>query len=97
MATRSSASKKLRIKNPRWIHTCTQMPYPVMLVIGREAAAERALFVDRANSRKFPDVHWMEISSPEQIKQIEFVGETIDVASVLQWKRKMLAAGPATP
>ena len=34
-----------------------------MLVIGREAAAERALFVDRANSRKFPDVRWMEISS----------------------------------
>jgi len=34
-----------------------------MLVIGREAAAERALFVDRATSRKFPDVRWMEISS----------------------------------
>jgi hypothetical protein len=34
-----------------------------MLVIGREAAAERALFVDRAFSRKFPDVRWMEISS----------------------------------
>lgn len=64
----------------------------MMLVIGREAAAERALFVDRAKSRKFPDVRWMEISSllrreldagrsPEQIKQIEFVAETLDMAS----------------
>ena len=79
----------------------------MMLVIGREAAAERALFVDRVASRKFPDLRWMEISSllrrelaagrsPEQIKQIEFVGETMDMASVLQWKRKMLEAGPAT-
>ena len=25
--------------------------------------------------------------SPEQIQQIEFVGETLDMASVLQWKR----------
>ena len=31
--------------------------------------------------------------SPEQIKQIEFVGETLDMASVLQGKRKILAAG----
>ena len=79
-----------------------------MLVIGREAAAERALFVDRANSRKFPDARWLEISSllrreldagrsPEQIKQIEFVAETLDMASVLQWKRKMLEAGQVTP
>jgi hypothetical protein len=50
------------------------------------------LFADRATSRRFPDVRWMEISSlrrlelaagrsPEQIKQIEFVGETLDMAS----------------
>ncbi|HBH74290.1 MAG TPA: hypothetical protein DDY43_12855 [Synechococcales bacterium UBA10510] len=63
-----------------------------MLVIGREAAAERALFVDRADSRKFPDLRWMEISGllrrelaagrcPKQNKQIEFVGETLDMAS----------------
>jgi hypothetical protein len=82
------------------------MPYPVMLVIGREAAAERALFVDRATRRKSPDVRWMEISSllrrelaagrsPEQIKQIEFVGETLDMACVLQWKRKILTTGAA--
>jgi hypothetical protein len=63
MAARSSASKSSASKNPRWIHTWTQQPFPVMLVIGREAAAERALFVDCATSRKFPDVRWMEISS----------------------------------
>ena len=79
-------------KKPRWIHTWIQQPFPVVLVIGREAAAERALFADRATRRKFPDVRWMEISSllrrelaagrsPEQIKQIKFVGENLDMAS----------------
>ena len=34
--------------------------------------------------------------SPEQIEQIEFVGDTLDIASVLQWKRKNLpTADPA--
>jgi GTPase SAR1 family protein len=52
-------------------------------------------------SRAFPDVRWMEISSvlqrqlaagrsPEQIRQIEFVGESLDMASVLKWRRKLL-------
>ena len=59
-------------------------------------------------SRVFPDVRWMEISSvlqrelaagrsPEQIRQIEFVGESLDMASVLQWRRKILAAAEAAP
>ena len=116
------------IKKPRWIHTWTQQPGPVMLVIGREAAAGRyaqvtdslwrrlpvgssrfdldlkqelSFFVERPGSRAFPDVRWMEISSvlqrelasgrsPEQIRQIEFVGESLDMASVLQWRRKIL-------
>jgi GTPase SAR1 family protein len=89
---RNDGREIFSIKNPRWIHTWTQQPFPVMLVISREAPAERALFVDCAYSRKFPDVRWMEISSllrrelaagrsPEQIKQIEFVGETLDMAS----------------
>jgi WD40 repeat protein len=133
------------IKKPRWIHTWTQQPGPVMLVIGREAAADPhsywvdslrqgnsegftfrqaradattrfdpdgiqqiSLFADRSNSRAFPDVRWMEISSvlqrelaagrsPEQIRQIEFVGESLDMASVLQWRRKILAAAEAAP
>ena len=116
------------IKKPRWIHTWTQQPYPVMLVIGKEATADSeaifadslrhgradassrfdskrihrsSYFVDRSNSRAFPDVRWMEISSvlqrqlaagrsPEQIRQIEFVGESLDMASVLRWRRKIL-------
>jgi GTPase SAR1 family protein len=123
------------IKKPRLIHTWTQQPGPVMLVIGREAAAGRyaqvtdslwrrlpvgssrfnldlkqelSYFVERPGSRTFPDVRWMEISSvlqrelaagrsPEQIRQIEFVGESLDMASVLQWRRKILAAAEAAP
>ena len=76
----------------------------MVLVIGREAAAERALFVDRANSRKFPDARWLEISSllrrelaagrrPVQIKQIEFVAETLDMASVLRWRNRIVPDG----
>jgi hypothetical protein len=88
---RHDGREMFNIKKPRWIHTWTQQPYPVMLVIGREAAAERALFVDRARSRKFPDVRWMEISSllrrelaaDRSPEQIEFVGETLDMARVL--------------
>jgi hypothetical protein len=35
--------------------------------------------------------------SPEQIRQIEFVGESLDMASVLKWRRKILAAAEAAP
>ena len=119
------------IKKPRWIHTWTQQPGPVMLVIGLPATDEilsslieenphiwdqdlfrklnsmrRSIHRSRSagyfESRAFPDVRWMEISSvlqrelasgrsPEQIRQIEFVGESLDMASVLQWRRKILA------
>jgi hypothetical protein len=59
-------------------------------------------------TRAFPDVRWMEISSvlqrelaagrsPEQIRQIEFVGESLDMASVLRWRRNILAAAEAAP
>ena len=59
-------------------------------------------------TRAFPDARWMEISSVlqrelpagrsrEQIRQIEFVGESLDMASVLQWRRKILAAAEAAP
>jgi hypothetical protein len=113
---RSDGREMFTIKKPRWIHAWTQQPYPVMLVIGREAAAEqpeerafeRAFFADRSNSRTFPDVRWMEISSvlrrelaagrtPEQITEIEFVGERLDMESVLQWRRRILAADEAAP
>ena len=66
-----------------------------------ERIHQSSLFTQRSNSRAFPDVRWMEISSvlqrqlaaglsPEQIRQIEFVGESLDMASVLQWRRKIL-------
>lgn len=56
----------------------------------------------RSDHRAFLDVRWMEISSvlqrerdagrrPEQIKQIVFNVEPLDLASVLHWRRKILA------
>ncbi|MBM5815511.1 MAG: DUF4365 domain-containing protein [Cyanobacteria bacterium K_Offshore_surface_m2_239] len=139
---RADGREMFAIKKPRWIHTWTQQPGPVMLVIGREAGfdldaecddevafphttttAERILSAaivqrlksrhseffstSRSGSRAFPDVRWMEISSvlqrelaagrrPEEIKQIEFEGEPLDMASVLRWRRRILAeAAPA--
>jgi hypothetical protein len=55
----------------------------------------------RHDNRAFPDVRWMEISSvlrreleagrdPDQIRQIDFDGEPLDMASVLRWRRKIL-------
>jgi small GTP-binding protein len=125
------------IKKPRWIHTWTQQPGPVMLVIGLPAPDEILSSLIEENphirdedvfrkinsmrssihrsrssgyfeTRAFPDVRWMEISSvlqrelaagrsPEQIRQIEFVGESLDMASVLKWRRKILAAAEAAP
>ena len=88
-----------------------------MLVIGREAPKlgygdrmekQRRQFSepfdDRYETRAFPDVRWMEISSvlqqqldgglrPEEIKQIEFVGETLDMASVLRWRNRIVLDG----
>jgi hypothetical protein len=68
-----------------------------------ERIHQSSLFAHRSNSRLYPDVRWMEISSvlrqqlaagrsPEQIRQIEFVGESLDMASVLQWRRKIFDA-----
>jgi hypothetical protein len=76
-----------------------------MLVIGRSAttAHERDGLESGSRERRvFPDVRWMEISSvlnrelaagrsPEQITQIEFTGEPLDLASVLRWRRRVLA------
>ncbi|MEB3167964.1 MAG: TIR domain-containing protein [Synechococcaceae cyanobacterium] len=112
---RADGREMFAIKKPRWIRTWTQQPGPVMLVIGREAPKlgkedrmekQRRQFAepfdDRYETRAFPDVRWMEISSvlqqqmvsglrPEDIKQIEFLGETLDLASVLRWRRRILA------
>jgi hypothetical protein len=102
---RTDGGEFFPIKKPRWIRTWTQQPYPVMLVIGRSAttAHERDWLEGSSRERRaFPDVRWMEISSvlrskleagllPEQITQIEFTGEPLDLASVLRWRRRVLA------
>jgi GTPase SAR1 family protein len=114
---RAGGREMFAIKKPRWIRTWTQQPGPVMLVIGREAPKlgygdrmekQRRQFSepfdDRYETRAFPDVRWMEISSvlqqqldgglrPEEIKQIEFVGETLDMASVLRWRNRIVLDG----
>ena len=116
---RSDGREMFSIKKPRWVHTWTQQPFPVMLVIGRPAAPHRqrdgfdgegdprkwfgpdVSAASRADHRAFPDVRWMDISSvlkreldagrsAEQISQIEFEGEPLDMASVLRWRRKIL-------
>ncbi|MFM7648497.1 MAG: DUF4365 domain-containing protein [Cyanobium sp.] len=137
---RADGREMFAIKKPRWIHTWTQQPGPVMLVIGREQPAlgeedwldsfdggpdhfrdgrlrskrydsgskdPLGRRPDRPGTRAFPNVRWMEISSllqrelaagrrPEEIKQIEFEGEPLDMASVLRWRRRILAeAAPA--
>ena len=105
LSSRADGREIFRIKKPRWVTTWTQQPYPVMLVIGREASATGW---DRSSpfggssreTRAFPDVRWMEISSPlkrelaagrrpEDIKHIDFVGETLDLASVLRWRNRI--------
>jgi hypothetical protein len=103
---RTDGGEFFTIKKPRWIRTWTQQPGPVMLVIGRPATPDRErdwLEGGRPERRAFPDVRWMEISSvlkreldsgrsPEQITQIEFTGEPLDLASVLRWRRRILDA-----
>jgi hypothetical protein len=102
---RTDGREMFGIKKPRWIRTWTQQPGPVMLVIGQPAPKARErdwLESGRPDRRAFPDVRWMEISSvlhrelaagriPEQITQIEFTGEPLDLASVLRWRRRVLA------
>ena len=69
-----------------------------MLVIGTFAEED-----GRATGREkqeFADVRWMEISSvlkresangTKPVKQIEFKGERLDMASVRKWRDKVLA------
>jgi hypothetical protein len=133
LSRRADGREIFRIKKPRWVTTWTQQPFPVMLVIGREADAtnwhrpswnrlrdlgladpeahdpelKRLRWDPRdpssassRESRTFPDVRWMEISSllkrelaagrrHEEIKQIEFEAEPLDLASVLRWRNRI--------
>ena len=86
------------IKKQRWVKTWMNQPYPVMLVIGtfsedgEPAAAKQRL--------EFADVRWMEITSvlrsksangAKPVKQIEFRGERLDLASVRRWRERVLS------
>jgi hypothetical protein len=102
---RADGVEIFRIKKPRWVQTWTQQPYPVMLVIGREGDTSgwdrsEPYGPPGRETRDFPDVRWMEISGvlkrelasgrrPEEITQIAFDGEPLDLASVLRWRNRV--------
>jgi hypothetical protein len=88
-------------RDAHWADSVGQARADVSSRFDLERIHSSTLFTHRSNSRAFPDVRWMEISSvlqrqlaagrsPEQIRQIEFVGESLDMASVLKWRRKIL-------
>ncbi len=89
------------IKKPRWVKTWMNQPHPVMLVIGTFSEEdERATGKEK---QEFADVRWMEISSvlkrqsqdgKKPVKQIEFAGERLDLASVRKWREKVQAHEP---
>jgi small GTP-binding protein len=100
------------IKKPLWLNTWIRQPFPVMLVVGLPAflQGKEGFGLDLSpawsgdgpvDSRFFPNVRWMEISSflqrelaigrnPEKIRQIEFKSEPLNMASILRWRRKIL-------
>jgi hypothetical protein len=79
-----------------WVKTWTSQPWPVMLVVGTFASDEDDLRRRGARDRlEFEDVRWMEISSllqaaGEGVKEIEFVGERLDMTSVLRMRRRAI-------
>jgi hypothetical protein len=85
------------IKKPRWVQTWMKQPYPVMLVIGTFSEEdERGVGKQKL---EFSDVRWMEISTvlkqesqngSKPVRQIEFRGERLDMASVHRWRNKLL-------
>lgn len=90
------------IKNPRWVAYWARQHWPVMLVIGTFNEQERFGEHGGRERLEFADVRWMEIGSVlkregaggKTVKQIVFEGETMDLASILRWRKKMLADSP---
>ncbi len=86
------------IKKQRWVKTWMNQKFPVMLVIGTFSEEdERAVGKEKV---EFADVRWMEITSvleresadgTKPVKQIEFKGKRLDLASVRKWREKMIA------
>jgi WD40 repeat protein len=69
---------------------------------GRRSAESFPFDAPDCGNRTYRNVRWMEITSvlqreldvgrrPEDIKQIEFDGEALDLASVLRWRQRMLS------
>ena len=85
------------VKEQRWVDYWLKQPNPVMLVIGTFATDdERSLGKDKLG---FAEVRWMEISSylkrasdngTKPVKQIEFIGERLDMTSVRRWRELTL-------
>jgi len=76
----------------------TNQPHPVILVIGI-FPEEDGRATDSAK-QEFADVRWMEITSvlrresangTKPVRQIEFAGERLDLASVRRWREKVIA------
>lgn len=95
---RTDGVEVFAIKKQRWVKTCMNQPYPVMLVIGSFSEED-----ERDTGRQkveFNDVRWMEISSvlkresengAAPVNQIEFKGERLDLSSVRKWRERCLS------
>jgi small GTP-binding protein len=96
---RKDGSEVFAIADQRWVTYWLAQKVPIMLVIGTFSDEERRAIGDQ--KVEFADVRWMEISSVlkrlskngrKPVKQIEFHGERMDMASVRRWRDKMLRA-----
>ena len=93
---KSDGAEIFTIKKQRWVETWMNQKFPVMLVIGTFSEEdERAVGKENV---EFADVCWMEITSvlkresangTKPVKQIEFKGERLDMASVRRWREKV--------
>ena len=97
LRARKDGTEVFRIDEQRWVDYWLKQPYPVMLVIGTFAPGEEGVGRDKLS---FADVRWMEISSvlrresrngKNEVKQLEFKGERLDLSSVRRWREKVLS------
>jgi len=95
---RKDGTEIFTIKKQRWVKTWTNQPHPVMLVIG--TFPEEDGRATGSAKQEFADVRWMEITSvlrresangTKPVKQIEFKGERLDLASVRKWRERVIA------
>lgn len=98
LTKRKDGTEIFTIKKQRWVKTWTNQPHPVMLVVG--TFPEEDGRGTGSAKQEFADVRWMEITSVLQresasgtkpVKQIEFKGERLNLASVRKWRERMIA------